>query len=569
MTIIEQMRAVAPPGQLRLDAATTGQLRELTIQLIAQRQDEAAAEQARYLAVAKRELCLPTGRLRDRLEGAVILVTGGTGCIGSMLISQLQDYKPARVVSASRGVTTGWPRHNGAEYRTADIRSPNEIFQLAREVKPDIIFHVAGQRDPGLAEIEVQRTVATNVYGTYNVLFAAQAARVGKLVHASTGKCVRLFSGEVYAASKKAAEWLCADAAETVPVSAVRFTHVVDNALMYRQLHSQDVIRLHSPDIMFYVQSATEAAQLLLLASLDTSPGHLPIRAITDLSMPVSLLDLALGALAERGGGVLYLSGYDQGYVEDNFPIYDPASAGDVSPLLNAVEASAIVPSGCPMTDVFLARGSLRPERPLDGLYRATFGGGAGTSDRVPRGAQGAVLDPPGRHPGDRAGAGAGPDGTTRRKGLAQSRQPLYPGSHQRGAGNPEAVMCCYTHPTRDALAQQRGEVLDLVLLTDPQRCQCTYSGPCVRRMSLDNETLQCDWCWPLGADGHYKACEDIMQTSLWPGRRFICGSRTCWKHGCGIAGATGRCPARIRSARTRLNSGSPTARQAERPWSK
>jgi hypothetical protein len=52
----------------------------------------------------------------------------------------------------------------------------------------------------------------------------------------------------------------------------------------------------------------------------------------------------------------VYLSGYDPGYEEVPFPgLYDPATAGELSPLLNAFEASAVVPSDCPMTNVFEA----------------------------------------------------------------------------------------------------------------------------------------------------------------------------------------------------------------------
>jgi hypothetical protein len=117
------------------------------------------------------------------------------------------------------------------------------------------------------------------------------------------------------------------------------------------------VIRLHSPQIAFYVQSAVESAQLLMLAALDQVPWRLPIRAIADLGWPVSLLDLTLGMLAARDSAApVYLSGYDPGYEEVPFPgLYDPATAGELSPLLNAFEASAVVPSDCPMTNVFEA----------------------------------------------------------------------------------------------------------------------------------------------------------------------------------------------------------------------
>jgi hypothetical protein len=150
-------------------------------------------------------------------------------------------------------------------------------------------------------------------------------------------------------------------------ISAGRFTHVLDNSIIYKRLlgwadESAEVIRLHSPDIAFYVQSALESAQLLLLACLGAERPQFRVFAISDLGWPVSLMDLALAVLARSGSPTpVYVSGYDQGYEEIPFPgLYDPVTAGDVSPLLNAFEAGAIVGAPCPMVDAF--RVDMAPE---------------------------------------------------------------------------------------------------------------------------------------------------------------------------------------------------------------
>ena len=358
---ISQMQAAAPPGQEQLDTATYRRLQALTAQLAGERYDQAIAEHARFLAIRDRPLCMPETALSARLDGAVVLVTGGTGCIGSALIGQLAAYKPARIVSVSRGVTRSeWPWRAAAGYQRADVRNRAAMDVLIGHIKPDIIFHVAAQRDPGLAETEVHRTVTTNVLGTRNVMEAAASAGVPQVVCASTGKALRPYSPDMYTASKRAAEWVTSQMAGEMLVSAARFTHVGDNSIIYRRLRewaaSKDrVIRLHSPGISFYVQSAAESAQLLLLACLGATPGEFRIHAISDLGWPVSLLDLALGVLADTGSAApVYISGYDQGYEEVPFPgLYDPATAGDVSPLLNAFEAAAVVESPCPVVDAF------------------------------------------------------------------------------------------------------------------------------------------------------------------------------------------------------------------------
>jgi nucleoside-diphosphate-sugar epimerase len=298
-----------------------------------------------------------------------VLVTGGTGCIGSTLMAQLAARCPGRLVSVSRGVTGDWPRQPGAEYRYADVRNRPAIEALISEIRPDLVFHVAAQRDPGLAENEVHRTVSTNVLGTRTVLTAAAEAGVPQVVCASTGKALRPYSPDMYTASKRAAEWVASGVAASsdMLISAGRFTHVLDNSIIYKRLLSwadeaAEVIRLHSPDIAFYVQSALESAQLLLNACLGAGRGEFRVFAISDLGWPVSLMDLALAVLARSGSPTpVYVSGYDQGYEEIPFPgLYDPMTAGDVSPLLNAFEAGAIVGSPCPMVDAF--RVDMAPE---------------------------------------------------------------------------------------------------------------------------------------------------------------------------------------------------------------
>jgi NAD(P)-dependent dehydrogenase (short-subunit alcohol dehydrogenase family) len=376
--IIEAMAQAVPTRRQSLDEAEVTRLRELTVELMAAK-PEAAAEYSRFLGVRQRGLCLPEAELSDRLGGATVLVTGGTGCIGSMLMAQLTRRRPRRLVSVSRGVTTGWPRQTGAEYLVGDVRDRARLDEIIARVRPDVIFHLAAQRSPALAEIEVHRTVSTNVLGSRNVLTAAAAAGVPQVVCASTGKALRPYSPEMYTASKRAAEWTASVVAGSgeLLVSAARFTHVIDNSIVHARLlgwadasaeavgdhglgtdpaiEEAAVVRLHGPAIAFYVQSALESAQLLLIAYVGARRGEFRVHAITDLGWPVCLTDVALGVLASRQSRTpVYVSGYDPGYEEVPFPgLYDPATAGDVSPLLNAFEADALVDSPCPMVDAF------------------------------------------------------------------------------------------------------------------------------------------------------------------------------------------------------------------------
>jgi nucleoside-diphosphate-sugar epimerase len=326
----------------------------------------AEAEYTRFLGIADRRLQLPGGELRARLDGKKVLVTGGTGCIGSALMSQLHSFgaSSSQLLSVSRGQSSGgWHQTKHAMYwKSVDVRDPRQTYNVISRFRPDVIFHCAAQRSPALAECEVRRTVDTNLLGLWNVLCAAEKAGVPQVVVASTGKALRPYSPEVYTASKRAAEWLAAAEAEEghVIVSAARFTHVIDNSIVHAKLLDEarrphGVIRLHSADISFYVQSAVESAQLLLAAFLGAERGEFRVHAITDLEWPVSLTDVAFGVLAaEKSQAPVRVVGYDPGYEETAFPgLYDPRTAGSVSPLLNAFEAERLAEPPIPQVDSF------------------------------------------------------------------------------------------------------------------------------------------------------------------------------------------------------------------------
>ncbi|HEV3382223.1 MAG TPA: SDR family NAD(P)-dependent oxidoreductase [Trebonia sp.] len=391
--IIKAMRQAVPAGLAQLGQAQITVLRELTAELL-KATPGADAEHRRFRDITLRGLCLPEAELASHIDGATILVTGGTGCIGSALMAELAARRPARLVSVSRGGaesapgTPARPRQHSAEYLKADVSDCRAIDAVIGDVRPDIVFHLAAQRSPALAEVEVHRTVSTNTLGARNVLAAGAKAGTRQVVLASTGKAVRPYSPEVYTASKRAAEWVATTAACDVTCSAARFTHVVDNSIVYQRLlgwaadgpasgtaSGNDVIRLHSGDIAFYAQSACESAQLLLIAMLGAVPGEFRVHAISDLGWPISLLDIALGILADtRSSTPLYISGYDPGYEEVPFPgLYDPVTSGDVSPLLNAFEATVTTPGPCPMVNSFRLEMAPDPAAPklLDVLDRA------------------------------------------------------------------------------------------------------------------------------------------------------------------------------------------------------
>jgi UDP-glucose 4-epimerase len=122
------------------------------------------------------------------------LVTGGAGFIGSNLVDALLE-RGDRVtivddVSTGNRANVEEALANGAELAELDIRDGEAVRDVVGRARPDTIFHLA-------AQIDVRKSVAdpafdsrVNVEGTINVLRAAQAAGVRRVVNASTGGAI-------------------------------------------------------------------------------------------------------------------------------------------------------------------------------------------------------------------------------------------------------------------------------------------------------------------------------------------------------------------------------------------
>jgi nucleoside-diphosphate-sugar epimerase len=278
-----------------------------------------------------------------------VVVTGGSGCIGTALLQLLHHGGVPRLTSISRHPPAPHRRVPLVDYRLADVRNVDGLQQIMQAVRPELVIHLAGQRQPALAEQHVAETISANVFGTMAVLAAASRAGVTSVVTASTGKALRFYAPEVYAASKKLVEYLVSQAPAWwgLPCSAVRFTHVVDNSLIYGRLRQWaklgQPIRLHAPGIGFYAQSAREAAQLLAIASgqVHAAPR---LFAQSDIGWPHDLFELARDIVEdEASSSTISFSGYEPGYEDHLYPgTFDPLQC-ETSPLFNALEAGHAV----------------------------------------------------------------------------------------------------------------------------------------------------------------------------------------------------------------------------------
>ena len=429
MDLLRRLERAAPPGYAAPTGRTTERLRALTAELLAAR-PAAPEEFRRFDAVRRRAIAPPPG-VAAAVAGRTIVVTGGSGCVGRALLGELAALRPGRLISLA-DAAPGDPVP-GVAYVDADVRDTRTLDLLFGRHRPSIVFHLAAQRDPGRAERDPVAALETNTLGTRNVLAAAERAGVRRFVYASTGKAMRPWTPDVYAGSKRLGEWLVAETAArgAMACSGVRFTHVVDNSIIMRRLRSWcargDVVRLHALDTMFYVQSARESAQLLLTALTAEADDVFRLHLIRDLGWPIALLDLALGTMAAAGTvAPLHVVGPEPGYERTAYPgLFDPRHAGEISPLINAVEAPDARPSPCPEVDVV----------PMPRPRAGWLPGGLTELERACRAGDGAAARAAqhelGRHV-LRAVADAAPAGTLRRiTRLTAPYRPAMPAEHR------------------------------------------------------------------------------------------------------------------------------------------
>jgi UDP-glucose 4-epimerase len=122
------------------------------------------------------------------------LVTGGAGFIGSHVVDALVERGDE--VTVLDDLSTG-RRENleqalaaGAELVDGDIRDADAVAGLCERVRPEAIFHLAAQIDVRKSVADPGFDARVNVEGTINVLRAAQASGVRRVVNTSSGGAI-------------------------------------------------------------------------------------------------------------------------------------------------------------------------------------------------------------------------------------------------------------------------------------------------------------------------------------------------------------------------------------------
>jgi UDP-glucose 4-epimerase len=122
------------------------------------------------------------------------LVTGGAGFIGSNLSDALLARGDEVIVvddlSTGRHENLEQALANGATLVEADIRDRAALEEIVGRERPEVIFHLAAQIDVRKSIADPAFDASINIGGTANVLEAARAGEVRRVVFSSTGGAI-------------------------------------------------------------------------------------------------------------------------------------------------------------------------------------------------------------------------------------------------------------------------------------------------------------------------------------------------------------------------------------------
>ena len=147
------------------------------------------------------------------LEGASILLTGGTGSFGKRFIKRvLAAHAPARLVVYSRDelkqfqLRQEYPveQYPNLRFFIGDVRDRDRVYRAFDGV--DVVVHAAALKQVPACEYNPFEAVLTNIIGAKNIIEAAIDKGVEKVLAVSTDKAVNPVI--LYGATKLVAEKL-------------------------------------------------------------------------------------------------------------------------------------------------------------------------------------------------------------------------------------------------------------------------------------------------------------------------------------------------------------------------
>lgn len=211
-----------------------------------------------------------------------ILVTGGTGSIGSEIVRQLLKYEPKQIRIYSRDESKQFflqQELDSEEYKEilrfliGDIRDKERLDRAFNDI--DIVFHVAALKHVPFCEDNPFEAVKTNIQGTQNVLDLAIDHKVEKVIAISSDKAV--YPNTVMGISKLMMERLVSSASNysgdpNIKFAVVRFGNVINSRgsvipLWIDQIKKGKDITVTDKRMERFFMSIEDAVKLVFMAA--------------------------------------------------------------------------------------------------------------------------------------------------------------------------------------------------------------------------------------------------------------------------------------------------------------
>jgi FlaA1/EpsC-like NDP-sugar epimerase len=233
-----------------------------------------------------------------------VLVTGGTGSIGTALVKKAisDKAKLIRIFSNDENslyeIESEFGMHKNIEYVIGDIQNEEIVSEIVKGI--DIVFHAAALKHVDRCELNPLETVNVNIMGTKNVAKAAKKENVKKMILISTDKAVNPIG--VMGATKLLGEKLIAAEAShktNTVFASVRFGNVFHTrgSILPRienQIASGGPISLTDPKMKRFFMTKDDAVNLIISATTLAKGGETFV-----LKMPLIRLDDLFEAMKE------------------------------------------------------------------------------------------------------------------------------------------------------------------------------------------------------------------------------------------------------------------------------
>ncbi len=240
-------------------------------------------------------------------------MTGGSGTIGTRLVSRLLDLGPEVVRVLGRDETKQfyhrrrYPDRHDVRFLVGDIRDRDRLLRATEGV--DVVFHCAALKHVESGEYNPFEASQTNVVGTQNVIDACLANGVRAMILTSSDKAANPTS--VMGASKLLAEKLVTAAnnyrgSHGTTFASVRFGNVLGSRgsaveLFAAQVAAGGPLTITDPAMTRFIMSTDRAVELALEAAHIAMGGEVFV-----FKMPAARLDdlvaAALAVYAPRHG---------------------------------------------------------------------------------------------------------------------------------------------------------------------------------------------------------------------------------------------------------------------------